>query len=357
MTAIHVAHNGVAYDVFVGSLAAAAPRLRAAAAGRRLPVVSDQRVLALHGDALSEVIPIEPVLVPEGETAKEWQSLAAIVDRLAELQIKRGMPLLALGGGSVGDVAGLAASLYMRGCPIIHIPTTLLAQVDSAVGGKTAIDAAGQKNLVGTFHHPALVLVDPAMLESLDDRQMRSGYAEVVKYGLIDDAGFFAWCEGNAAELLREAGDARRTAIEHCVRAKAQFVASDPADVSGARALLNLGHTFGHAIEALAPGTILHGEAVAVGTCLAFGYSADLKLCPPEDVGRVRRHFTEVGLPVALADVGISGRWDELLELMARDKKAGPEGLRLILTCGIGRAFLQSAVDSGTLAAFLRGQD
>ena len=357
MTAIRVAHSGAEYEVIVGDLAEALPRLQAIANGQLLPLVTDMQVYRLFGGMLAGFARPGPILVPAGESAKDWGCLIHILEQLAHSGLTRGTPIIALGGGSVGDIAGLAASLFNRGCPIVHVPTTLLAQADSAIGGKTAIDAAGQKNLAGTFHHPALVIADAAMLDSLDGRQLRSGYAEVVKYGLIDNADFFAWCEANGAELLLANGKARRTAIEHCVRAKARFVTADPSDVLGTRALLNLGHTFGHAIEALAGGKILHGEAVAAGTCLAFGYSEQLGLCPAEDAARVRRHLASVGLPTTLAEVGLAGRWSDLLALMAHDKKASEAGLSLVLIRGIGGAFLQTGVDGDSLASFLRGQD
>lgn len=353
MTDIRVAHAGADYEVIVGDLADALPRLAALADGNRLPVVSDPRVFSLHGGSLADIAMPDPILVAEGEAAKDWATLAQIVEQLAAMNVKRGTPVIALGGGSVGDVAGLAACLFKRGCPVVHVPTTLLAQADSAIGGKTAIDAAGQKNLAGTFHHPALVIADPALLDTLDGRQLRSGYAEVVKYGLIDDPEFFAWCEANGPKLL--AGDriARCAAIEYCVRAKARFVAADPDDTKGARALLNLGHTFGHAIEALADRAVLHGEAVAVGMCLAFRFSAQLGLCPPDDARRVSDHLRLVGLPTGLADLGLGGSGEQMLALMARDKKADGSGIVLVLARGIGQAFVERGVDAGKLAAFL----
>ena len=357
MTVIRVAHAGADYEVIVGALAEAIPRLEAIANGRRLPIISDRRVFNLHGGRLGEISLPEPILVPEGEAAKDWRTLANIVEGLAGLGIRRGTPLVALGGGSVGDVAALAASIFKRGCPIVHIPTTLLAQADSAIGGKTAIDAAGQKNLVGTFHHPVLVMADPAFLDTLDERQLRSGYAEVVKYGLIDDAQFFTWCEANAHKVL--AGDriARCAAIEHCVRTKARFVAADPGDTSGTRALLNLGHTFGHAIEALSGDSVLHGEAVATGMVLAFRYSERLGLCPPEDARRVASHFASAGLPSTFSEAGLEGRSDDLLTLMMHDKKADSAGLTLVLARGIGRAMLVRGVEVHNLAEFLKGAD
>lgn len=357
MTAIRVAHAGADYEILIGELAQAMPRLEALANGRLLPVVSDRRVFGLHGGKLAAIAHTDPILVPEGEAAKDWVTLADIVGQLVPLGVKRGTPILALGGGSVGDVAGLAASLFKRGCPVIHVPTTLLAQVDSAIGGKTAIDVDGHKNLAGTFHHPLLVIADPDLLGTLDARQMRSGYAEVVKYGLIDDSGFFAWCEANGGRLLEGDRNARRTAIEHCVRAKARFVTADPDDTGGTRALLNLGHTFGHAIEALAGHAILHGEAVAVGMALAFRFSERLGLGSAGDSRRVASHLAEVGLPTTLADSGLGGRSEELFALMALDKKADDGGLALVLASAIGRAMLVRGVEPASLVEFLRNAD
>ena len=357
MNAIRVAHVGADYDVIVGDLVQAMPKLEALAAGRRLPVVSDRRVFDLHGNKLAGVAFADPILVPEGEAAKDWRTTADIIERLAHLDVKRGTPILALGGGSIGDVAGLAASLFKRGCPIIHVPTTLLAQADSAIGGKTAIDAAGQKNLVGSFHHPLLVIADPGLLDTLDARQMRSGYAEVVKYGLIDDPDFFAWCEANGQKLLEGDRIVRRAAIEHCVRAKARFVGADPDDTQGTRALLNFGHTFGHAIEALVGHSILHGEAVAVGMALAFRFSERLGLCPPDDTRRVANHLASVSLPTTLADIGLCGRGGDLVALMARDKKADANGMALVLARGIGSAMIVRPIDLADLGEFLGSAD
>ena len=354
MTTIRVAHAGADYEVIVGVLEEALPRLAEVADGMRLPVITDRRVFELHGARLDGLLLPHPIFVREGEAAKDWDTLGQIVEQLAGLAVPRGTPIVALGGGSVGDVAGLAASLFKRGCPVIHIPTTLLAQADSAIGGKTAIDAAGQKNLVGTFHHPLLVIADPNLLDTLDERQMRSGYAEVAKYGLIDDPDFFAWCEVNGQKLLEGDRVARCAAIEYCVQAKARFVAADSDDTSGTRALLNLGHTFGHAIEAMARHDLLHGEAVAAGMVLAFQLSASLGFCPAEDAGRVQAHLNAVGLPTTLESVGLGGRQEELLAAMAHDKKADAAGLTLILVRGIGRAFVERGVDPARVAAFLR---
>lgn len=244
-----------------------------------------------------------------------------------------------MGGGSIGDVTGLAASLFKRGCPVIHIPTTLLSQADSAIGGKTAIDAAGEKNLVGTFHMPALVVADPTLLDTLDLRQLRSGYAEIVKYGLIDDSVFFAWCEDHGAAVIAGDRDARRHAIATCVRAKARFVTADPFDRTGQRALLNLGHSFAHAIEAEAGiGRMLHGEAVAIGLVLAFRLSIRLGLCPEGDALRLSAHLRHVGLPTSLDQIGLARSGPALIERMRADKKNSSGQFTLIVAHGIGRA-------------------
>jgi len=356
MTAIRVAHAGADYEVLVGDVADAFSRLEALADGRRLPVISDPQVFDLHGALLADIALPAAILLPEGEAAKDWRTLAAVVDKLAKLDVKRGTPIVALGGGSVGDIAGLAASLFKRGCPIIHVPTTLLSQADSAIGGKTAIDAAGQKNLVGTFHHPLLVIADPALLDTLDLRQLRSGYAEVVKYGLIDDPRFFDWCEANAAQLLGGDRQSRRLAIEHCVRSKARFVTADPDDTSGTRALLNMGHSFGHAIEAVAGHALLHGEAVAIGMTLAFDFSVSLGLCPVADSQRLRVHLQTAGLPTRIEDAQLQGQAAAIFRAMHADKKAQSSGLRLILARGIGEAFVAKDVDLARLSEFLERQ-
>ncbi len=229
-----------------------------------------------------------------------------------------------------------------------------MAQADSAVGGKTAIDAFGEKNLIGTFHQPSLVLADPSLLDTLDARQLRAGYAEVVKYGLIDDPGFFAWCEANGRGLLAGHPDLRRQAITTSIAAKARIVAGDVEDRSGQRALLNLGHSFGHAIEAECGfGNILHGEAVALGLSLAFRFSAELGLCPPSDVERVTANLAASGLPVSLAKAGLARRSDRLIRRMAGDKKNLSGRIALVLVRGIGKAYLEPNVDQRRLADFL----
>lgn len=353
MTVIPVRAGPSAYDVVVGPFEGSVGCLADLARGATPILVSEPRLFALHGDRIAAAFTCgEPILVPEGESAKQWDVLHRLLAELARRNVARSTPLVAFGGGSVGDVTGLAASLFKRGCPVVHIPTTLLAQADSAVGGKTAIDAFGEKNLVGTFHQPALVIVDPAFLDTLDARQLRSGYAEIVKYGLIADPGLFAWCEDNGAGLLAGHRDLRRDAIIAAITAKAAVVAADVDDRNGRRALLNLGHTFAHAIESEAGlGQILHGEAVALGITLAFLLSAALGHCPTADTERVARHFAAAGLPTRLADLGLAG--ERLLPWMLRDKKNDRGALTLILARGIGRAYVDPQVDVRRLTAFL----
>ena len=352
MTTIEITAGADTYEVIVGPLPGAADRLAALAGGGALPVVTEPRVWGLCGETLQQVVPCDPILVPEGEDAKQWPHLMTLVAAFTARNLDRKRPVLAFGGGAVGDLAGLAAGLFKRGLPVVHVPTTLLAQADSAVGGKTAIDAEGQKNLVGLFHQPALVLADPALTLTLDDRQTRAGYAEIVKYGLIDQPDLFAWCETHGPALL--AGDlALRThAVVESIAAKARFVTADVHDRNGVRALLNLGHTFGHAIESAAGiGTMLHGEAVALGTVLAHDFSAELGLCPPADAARVHAHLAAVGLPTRLGEVALDRA--ALLSLMGTDKKNEGGRLRLVLTRGIGQAFLSDGVEAATLTRFL----
>lgn len=354
MTTIRVDVAPRGYDVVVGPIEAGLERIRDFAQGTRPILVSEPRVFALHGSRIAEALGAAPILVPEGEAAKDWAQLHLLLATLAESGATRGTPIIAIGGGSVGDLAGLAAALFKRGCPIVHVPTTLLAQADSAVGGKTAIDAFGQKNLIGTFHQPALVIVDTALLDTLDPRQLRAGYAEVAKYGLIDDPAFFAWCEANGRGVLAGHPDLRQHAITTAINAKARIIAGDVEDRSGKRALLNLGHSFGHAIESEAGlGNILHGEAVALGLALAFRFSAEAGLCPASDADRVAEHLTSCGLPIRLDEVGLNARGGRLAAWMAGDKKNLAGQVALVLARGIGRAFLEAKVDGRRLAEFL----
>lgn len=348
MKRIEVVAGAARYDVLVGPLEKVRDRLPASAI-----LVSEPRVFALHGERVQGLLGGEPpILLPEGESAKQWDVLHHLLAELAERGASRSTAIVALGGGSVGDVAGLAASLFKRGCPVVHVPTTLLSQADSAVGGKTAIDAFGQKNLVGSFHQPSLVIADPAFLDTLDPRQMRSGYAEILKYGLIDDPAFFAWCLAHGAALLAGDADARQHAITTAVTAKARLIAGDVEDRSGQRALLNLGHSFAHAIESEAGlGRLLHGEAVAIGLVLALRFSAALGLCEASAADQLAAHLAKVELPSTPAEAEVHA--PALLKWIAQDKKNDGAALTLILARGIGQAFVARDVDPAALAAFL----
>lgn len=362
MTTITVALANRSYPVVIepGLLAHAGEQLAPLSRGRRMVVVADENVGA-HLAALSRSfdrsgVSSETVLVPAGEGSKSWSQLEQLCDRLLELEVERGDHLVALGGGVIGDLVGFAAAILKRGTPFVQIPTTLLAQVDSSVGGKTGINTRAGKNLIGAFHQPRAVLVDPEVLDTLPPRELRAGYAEVVKYGLIDDADFFAWCEANGPALLAGDRAIQVHAIARSIAAKARIVAADEQELSGVRALLNLGHTFGHALEAEAGfnGSLLHGEAVAAGCDLAFRYSVSRGLCPAQDAKRVAAHFRLVGLPTGLAGLTASG--DRLVEHMRHDKKASGGKLPFLLAHGIGRTYLDRNIDLVDVARFLDGE-
>lgn len=348
---------GFGYAVLIGQdlLGRAGEYLAPFARAGRLAVVSDEQVWAAQGGRLVEGLAAAgveavPLLVASGEGSKTWVVVAELVDRLLALELGRQDHVVAFGGGVIGDLAGFAASILKRGCGLVQIPTSLLAQVDSSVGGKTAINVGAGKNLVGTFHQPALVLIDPATLTTLPPRELRAGYAEVVKYGLIGDPAFFAWCEEQGAALLAGDEAALLHAIATCVAAKAAVVAQDERETGGKRALLNFGHTFGHALEAEAGYSerLLHGEAVAIGMVLAFRFSVERGLCPAEDARRVEAHLEAAGLPTRFnADP------DALIAHMRQDKKAGAEGIAFILARGIGQAFVDQSVEVADLRAFL----
>ncbi len=354
MTIVRVDVPPRAYEVMVGPLAGGIERIRDIGPKSRPILISEPRVFGLYGQAVAEALQADPILVPEGEAAKDWQQLHTLLEAMARLGPTRNTPIVAIGGGSVGDIAGLAAALFKRGCPVVQVPTTLLAQADSAVGGKTAIDAFGEKNLIGTFYQPALVVADPTLLDTLEERQLRAGYAEVVKYGLIDDPVFFAWCEANGRGILAGHPDLRRQAVISSIQSKARIVAGDVDDRSGKRALLNLGHSFAHAVEAEnGLGNVLHGEAVGLGLSLAFRFSAEMGICPKADADRVTAHIATSGLPTRLAEVGLASHAGRLVKRMAGDKKNMDGRLALILLRGIGKAFLEMNVDARRLTGFL----
>lgn len=334
---------------------------------RRCAIVTDETVGRLHLPTLRESLEkaglvTGEIIVPPGEASKSWGQLTRICDALLDQKLERGDIVIALGGGVIGDLAGFAASIVKRGVRLVQIPTTLLAQVDSSVGGKTGINTAHGKNLVGTFHQPSLVLIDTRVLNTLDERELRSGYAEVVKYGLLGDAAFFAWLEQNGARIFEGDETARIEAIETSCKAKAAIVAEDERE-AGRRALLNLGHTFGHALEAWAgySARLLHGEAVAIGMVLAFEISEAMQLCKPGTADRVARHLASVGLPTRIGEVASSPEdplpdADALITLMGQDKKASAGKLTFVLVRDIGDAFTTSAVDPEMLRDFLRAR-
>ena len=359
---VHVPLGERAYDIVIGRgvLDEAAPRIAALAPGGAAAIVTDANVGALYGQALSEALSTAGlrttvITVPAGEGSKSYPRLVEVCDALLAARIERGDLVVALGGGVIGDLAGFAASIVRRGLRFVQVPTSLLAQVDSSVGGKTGINSAHGKNLIGAFHQPSLVVADTALLDSLSPREFRAGYAEVVKYGLIDDPGFFAWCETNA-EAIFGPGPARDHAVATSCRAKAAVVVRDERE-DGDRALLNLGHTFAHALERATGydgSRLVHGEAVAVGLALAFRFSVERGLCPSEDAARVGVHLAGVGLPTRLQDVpGDIGTADSLLEAMAQDKKVTRGALTFILARGIGQSFIARGVAADSVKAFL----
>jgi 3-dehydroquinate synthase len=326
-------------------------------------VVTDHHVGEAQGKRLHAALReegIDPfdISLPYGEDTKSWARLADLIDMFLDAGIERSDHVVAFGGGVIGDLVGFAAAIVNRGCNFIQIPTTLLAQVDSSVGGKTAINVPAGKNLVGAFHQPAMVLIDPSVLDTLPERELRAGYAEVVKYGLLGDAAFFDWCEAHAAKLLDGDAQARRLAIATSVRSKAEIVAEDERETSGKRALLNLGHTFGHALEAETGFSekLLHGEAVAAGMALAFAFSSDRGHCPPKDAARVKAHLAAAGLPTSLEDVGVDASGKRLVEHMMHDKKKSGGRLPFILVRGIGEAYVDRDVDLAEVEEFLDRQ-
>jgi 3-dehydroquinate synthase len=363
MRSIEVSLGERSYQVRVedGVLDRAACELAPFARAGRLIVISDETVWAAQGERLTRGcagLEMVPIIVPPGEGSKSWSTLSQVIDRLLELGIERSDHVVAFGGGVIGDLVGFAAAIANRGCGFVQIPTSLLAQVDSSVGGKTAINVAAGKNLVGAFHQPSLVLIDPTCLDTLDPRQVRSGYAEIAKYGLIKDQDFFAWLEANGAYVIGGDSAARGHAIASAVSGKARIVAEDERETSGRRALLNLGHTFGHALEAEVgfSDRLLHGEAVAVGMILAFDFSVQRRLCPPEDAERARRHLAAAGLPVSLRQAGIDASGDRLVRHMMHDKKKQGGRLPFILLRGIGAAFVDKQVELSDVQDFLDRQ-
>lgn len=363
---IRVSLDERVYDVHVGAglLARAGELIAPLAPSRRVFVVSDTNVGARHGAALAAALKasgldvVNRVELAPGEEQKSFAGLESVCSTLLTAGISRKDLVIAFGGGVIGDLAGLAAGLALRGVDFVQVPTTLLAQVDSSVGGKTAIDTPEGKNLVGLIHQPKLVLADLGVLATLPAREMACGYAEIVKVGLIGDADFFAWCEANAASVLAREPEALQYAVERAVAFKARIVEADERE-AGPRALLNLGHTFGHALEASAGfgDALKHGEAVAAGMALAFRFSAREGLCSAADAARVAAHLEAAGFVTDVKRLaGGPFDADRVLGLMAADKKAEAGRLTLILARGIGAAFVEKNVDALAVRAFLKDQ-
>ena len=302
-------------------------------------------------------IAFEKVVIEPGEHSKSMRGLEMILDRLLDLGVERNDMLLAFGGGVIGDLTGFAAAILKRGCRFAQVPTTLLAQVDSAVGGKTGVNSTHGKNLIGVFNQPEIVITDIGSLSSLPTRELKAGYAEVVKYGALGDEPFFAWLEKRGADILGGDANARRVAVKRACETKAEIVAADERE-SGVRALLNLGHTFGHALER-AHGysdALLHGEAVSIGMALAFEFSAHQKLCPRSDVDRLKLHLSAVGLPCSLKDAarGVDLPAETLVTLMLQDKKVERGAITLILARRLGEAYIEKSVDPSAIISFLK---
>jgi 3-dehydroquinate synthase len=361
---VPVALGDRAYDIVIGRgvLASLGERIAKLRPGARTFIVTDETVARHHLAAAEASLEAAGVLssrivVAAGEATKSFAQFENICEAIIAAKIERGDLAIALGGGVIGDLAGFAAACVRRGIDFVQVPTTLLAQVDSSVGGKTGINSRHGKNLVGAFHQPALVIADTALLDSLPLRDFRAGYAEVAKYGLLGDAGFFNWLEANATDVF-SGGPAREHAIAVCCRAKAAIVSRDERE-TGERALLNLGHTFGHALEAGCgfSDRLLHGEGVALGMVMAFDFSVRKGLAPGQDAQRMRAHLAKVGLPTHIKEVrGGVPPVDRLMQLIAQDKKVKRGNLTFILVRGIGEAFIENKVDPVEVRAFLEQQ-
>jgi 3-dehydroquinate synthase len=358
---VAVALGARSYDIHIGPglLAKAGALLRPFASGV-VPVVSETHVAAYYMEpllaALSDVgIDARAIVLEPGEGTKSFAGLERLSDEMLDMGVERGGLIVALGGGVIGDLVGFAAGVLKRGVNFAQIPTTLLAQVDSSVGGKTAINARQGKNLIGMFHQPRIVIADVDVLVSLPDRERLAGYAEVVKYGALGDAQFFGWLEGNAQAVLESDTAALTHAVAHSCRMKADIVARDERE-SGERALLNFGHTFGHALEAATgySDRLRHGEGVAIGMVLAFRLSEKLGLSPAADTARLTRHLQSVGLPTEIRNIsGPPIDADTLLTAMTHDKKASGGKLTFVLVQGIGKAFTSTDVPDDALRSVL----
>ncbi|MFD1341825.1 3-dehydroquinate synthase [Litorisediminicola beolgyonensis] len=360
---VTVALGARSYEVRIGEglIARAGAEIAPLLARPRIAIVTDATVAAHHGATFEAALAAEGIasstltLTP-GEATKSWAELQRVVEWLLSQKIERRDVVVALGGGVIGDLAGFAAAILRRGVRFVQVPTSLLAQVDSSVGGKTGINSPHGKNLVGAFHQPARVLADIGALATLTPRDFLAGYGEVVKYGLLGDAEFFDWLEDNGPALSRGDAEARARAVRRSVEMKAEIVARDETEM-GDRALLNLGHTFCHALEAATgySDRLLHGEGVAIGCALAFALSARLGLCAQEDPSRVRAHLKAMGMKTDLSDIpGDLPDAETLLDLMGQDKKVVDGQLRFILARGIGEAFVTSDVPGDVVLSLLK---
>jgi 3-dehydroquinate synthase len=353
-----------AYDILIGPglLARAGREISARLKGRRVAVITDEHVgsrylAPLTASLEAEGISVFPLTLPAGEKTKSFDPLIKACDHVLEAKIERNDAVIALGGGVIGDLTGFAAGIVRRGTRFIQIPTSLLAQVDSSVGGKTGINSRHGKNLIGVFHQPDLVLADTDVLDTLSPREFRAGYAEVAKYGLIDRPEFFEWLESNWRAVFEQGGAARIEAIATSCQSKADVVAEDERE-NGRRALLNLGHTFGHALEAAThydSARLVHGEGVSIGMVLAHQFSARMNLASPDLGRRVEKHLREVGLPVSMSEIpGDLPPAEVLLEAITQDKKVKGGKLTFILTRGLGQSFVADDVPASEVLSFLR---
>jgi 3-dehydroquinate synthase len=363
METVHVGLEGRAYDIHIGTglLARSGEFISQITSRKRVAVVTDANVAALHLDALREGlaaagIQMEALVLPAGEATKSWPHFERTVEWLLEQKVERQDIVIAFGGGVIGDLTGFAAAVLRRGVAFVQIPTSLLAQVDSSVGGKTGINAPQGKNLIGAFHQPSLVLADIDVLGTLTPRDFLSGYGEVVKYGLLGDEEFFCWLEEHGPGLAQGEVGARIAAVKRSCEMKADIVVRDETE-QGDRALLNLGHTFCHALEAATgySDRLLHGEGVAIGCALAFEVSARLGLCAQESPSRVRAHLKSMGMKTDLSDIsGSLPSAEELLSLMGQDKKVVDGKLRFIMARAIGDAFVTSDVARDVVLSVLQ---
>jgi 3-dehydroquinate synthase len=366
-TIVNVALGTRSYDIVIGRglLASLGARIAALRLGAKVVIVTDDNVARYHLEPAEAAlrhagVASSRVIVAAGEASKSYRVFEQVCEAIIASRIERGDLAIALGGGVIGDLTGFVAAVVRRGLDYVQVPTTLLADVDSSVGGKTAIDSAHGKNLIGAFHQPILVLADTALLDTLPEREFRAGYAELVKYGLLGDADFFAWLEKNWREVFAGGNSSGSSARDHAIaescRAKAAIVARDERE-TGDRALLNLGHTFGHALEAACgfSDRLLHGEAISAGMALAFEFSARRQgLLPMAEAKRAIRHLAEVGLPTRLQDIpGPLPSVDQLMDLIAQDKKVKRGMLTFVLVRGIGAAFIEAGVDAREVRVFL----